>query len=309
LVWRTVPSDSLQASALDQLVTDLEAEVRIEQSLAPTDAVRVAMVSKSDAFGTGLSDAMLEKLTFNGKNALDNGKNFLQKVYPETASEGFDFSSIVSELTGFAPHIVLLVGTQEIVDGVLAKVEASWPVGTPRPRHLLTAWGRAPQTLTLIGADDELRKRILGTAPGRRTKNFDAFALRYSGVFGSPPDTFGTANAYDAVYVLTYGMAAAAGNLTGERIAQGIAHELGGTPIDVGPNKINAAIGQLSGASNIELTGASGALDFDLQTGDAPSEIDVWCVTRNEDLAPIFTSSGRYWDPVTQKLVGTISCP
>ncbi|HZO14895.1 MAG TPA: ABC transporter substrate-binding protein [Polyangiaceae bacterium] len=312
LVWRTAPSDAIQAVPLTLLVERFEADVRLDLGLDPAEAIRLAVVSKADAYGTGISEAVLEILEFNGKDPLENGSDFFQRIYAGPAEDpSFDAVAIAAELTSFAPHVVVLLGTEESVS-ILAALENAWPGALPPPRYVLTGWGKTPQTLELIGsANDELRSRILGAAPGRKNENFDKFVLRYKGAFGDVPSTFGASNAYDAAYVVAYAITASGdAPLVGGGIATGFGMTVGGAQlIDVGPNPINQALGRLRGGEAIDFSGASGPLDFDLTIGEALSDIDVWCVVRNPMGDPIFESSGQYYDGVAQVLVGTIDCP
>jgi ABC-type branched-subunit amino acid transport system substrate-binding protein len=204
----------------------------------------------------------------------------------------------------------VLLGTQETVE-ILAEVEKRTASAALRPRYVLTAWSRAPAVLSLVQAGgDDLRRRLLGTIPGRQSTLFDSYALRYKSTYGSLPQTIGAANAYDAAYLLAYGLAAAGpGPLTGTAIAAGLGRTVGGVPLEVGPNPINAAFGVLSEGKRIDFTGASGPLDFDLSTGEAPADIDIWCVRQSPAGELIFEPSGRYFDADRAELVGAIDCP
>jgi len=81
--------------------------------------------------------------------------------------------------------------------------------------------------------------------------------------------------------------------------------------IDVGADKINTAFMPLQTGSNIDFNGASGPLDFDVTTGEAPSEIQIWCIPKNSagDAAGKATAaqnSGLSWNPASGNLEGAI---
>ena len=62
LVWRTCPSDALQAVPLNFLVADEENTIRSDLGLTSSDPIRLAMAVKGDAYGKGLADAVLANL-------------------------------------------------------------------------------------------------------------------------------------------------------------------------------------------------------------------------------------------------------
>jgi ABC-type branched-subunit amino acid transport system substrate-binding protein len=137
LVWRTCPSDAIQAIPLAELVAQAESRIRVEQSLASTDAIRLATASKGDAYGQGLFDSLTQVLQFNSKGATDNGADFLPTTYADPSSQTVDFSSVVNDIVDFEPHIVLPLGTNEGVTDIMQGVEDAWPtVGTPPPRPI-----------------------------------------------------------------------------------------------------------------------------------------------------------------------------
>jgi branched-chain amino acid transport system substrate-binding protein len=83
-----------------------------------------------------------------------------------------------------------------------------------------------------------------------------------------------------------------------------------GTTIVVGPNTINQAISALQGGGSINFDGASGPLDFDPATGEAPSDIDIWCVDIDSGTGQtLFVSDTQHYDAAMGEVVGAASCP
>jgi branched-chain amino acid transport system substrate-binding protein len=309
LVWRTAPSDAIQAIPITLLIADLESQIRFELGLPESDAVRLAVAIRDDAYGAGIAELVFAKLVLNGKDATANGKDLLQRSYSATDP---NLSDLATDFVDFKPHIVLLLGADEAVTGLLAGIEDDWSLDptVARPRYILPNFGKSAATLSRVGTDDDLRKRIIGTVPGRRNVLYDAFALHYEAVFGSVPDSFGTANAYDAVYVLAYAMASVRDEpVTGASIAKGFSKIIAGEALPVGPNGINPAFGRLSAGGTLDFTGASGPLDFNLSTGEAPADIDIWCIVADVAGAAQFKSSGQYYDAELHELVGARACP
>ena len=100
LVWRTVCSDALQIRAYPLLVAEIEAQIRSALVLAPSDAIRLALVSRGDAWGDALAAAAVGSIVFNGKSAVDNVANYMQAKYdPEGDPRPSHRSSLCSNRT------------------------------------------------------------------------------------------------------------------------------------------------------------------------------------------------------------------
>lgn len=308
LVWRTAPSDAIQAIPLAHVVTEIEARVRAQLNLAATDRIRVAVTVKGDAYGLGLASAVLGQLQFNGQPALgsQNAPFFLRSDYPDPSDQpSYDFAALVESLVAFQPHITLLLGTTESVTKVLAGIESQW-TSANRPVYVLGDGGRDEELLPMIGATPALAQRVVGTLPGRTTALFAQFASSYKGFHqnkdpGSYADT-----AYDAAYLLAYAaVAAGKSQLTGSDFNAGLKKMVGGTKVPSGPDGINSAFKLLGEQASIDFDGVSGPLDFDVSTGEAPSDIVVWCTEIDAGNKPTFVTSGQYYDSIASTMVGT----
>jgi ABC-type branched-subunit amino acid transport system substrate-binding protein len=309
LVWRTAPSDALQAVPITALVKRFEERLRSERALAEGDAIKVAVLAKGDAYGTGLFDAVTSTMRFNGKTATDNGSAFLGINYKDPSIEEVDFSTHVTSLVEFQPDLVLGLGTAEVVQEIMGPLEDAWPTAgatpPPRPYYLFPDGGHVPDLLDLAGDDTSLLTRVLGTVPGRKGSNYDAFALRYKARFENMvPGTFAETG-YDAAYLLAYAMLAANDpDVTGARIAAGLRKMSDGPSVIARPDQINVAITALSGGGGIQFEGASGDLDFDPDTGEAPADVEIWCMIDDQG-TPIFESSGEYYDANSKAIGGS----
>jgi hypothetical protein len=213
-----------------------------------------------------------------------------------------DFAPHVSAIVDFAPHVVVLLGTSEIIGQLLAPVEAAWP-GGPRPYYLVPDGGHDPGILTASADNAALRTRLRGTVPGQKGEAFADFALRFRARFDVEPGSFAD-SAYDAAYLLAYATAFAGHEpLDGARIALGLAQLSSGDPVLAEPAGLNAAIASLRAGMGIDFAGAAGDLDFDATTGEAPADIDIWCLTESAG-STRFQSSGEYYDAQLAELAG-----
>ncbi len=306
LMWRTAPSDEFQAMALAQLVPPLEGRIR---GAFPAETIRIALVVKDDAYGQGLADGIQERLLFNSKKASDNGQNYRRERYDDpTTSPNFDYAALVNRIVGFKPHIVLPLGTTEGVTKVMAGIEKAWPsAGAPaKPYYLLPDGCTVPELVALINDRSDLRPRVQGTTPGRRGEGYGSFKLRYKSQFSNEDPAVFSENAYDAAYLVAMGIAGGgAAAPTGVIIADGLRKLSSGERIAAGPNDLNKAFALLSSGRTIDYEGLSGALDFDAVKGEAPADIDIWCVAASsQGASPERKSSGQYFDGESQKIVG-----
>jgi branched-chain amino acid transport system substrate-binding protein len=313
LVWRTSPSDDLQAKAQVALVAEVEAKlVAATPSLAGN--VRLAIVAKGDSYGKGLRDLVVPDVIFNGAHALDQAARFLSIEYPNTdETPGFDFAPVISQLVSFAPSIVMLLGTGEEVT-VLTGAEQTLGASAQPPRYLGSDGLLVPSMLALAASDDSLRARYLGTIAGEfDTPTFRSFESRFIAKYGvSPADPKPAATSVDAAYLLALAAVASAGEPRGgASLADGLRAVTtpGGVPFALEPGSINAAFQQLQSGARLKVTGASGPLDYAPGSGDPTVNIDVLSICHVGGQLQ-FQSTGRYLDATTGILQGTVTtCP
>lgn len=314
LVWRTAPSDLIQADALVKLMPQLEADVRQRVGLASGESIRVAMLNKGDSYGKGLAAALVNSLSFNGKLALENdSEDFSQFNYGNPDDAQVDppkYAEAVAHIIEQLPHIVMLFGAREAVTDVFAKVEEQWPSTAPhRPFYVFSDGGEVSELWDFLlnnDPSDSARKRVIGTVPGTNNANYKTFRNLYNATVsdGSSPDVFGTAGAYDSVYLLAYSAATVSGPITGTALSQGMGKLVPpGNTIKVGGAQINQAFSLLQSGQSIDFDGASGQLNFDLSVGEAPSDIQFWCHPKGANGKVLSgTNSGAYYDATSQSV-------
>jgi len=162
--------------------------------------------------------------------------------------------------------------------------------------------------VTNVAANDALRMRIRGSvpAPPRSSTNFQSFVFKYEGMFGAPaPEVFGMAGTYDSMFLLAYAVAAAGPRpITGDELQKGFRRLVSGAPINVGGSSMNVGFQALVSPGDFDFDGASGPLDFDVSTGEARSNIEVWCIAQMPGMRPSFVPSGRLFDAKANQLAG-----
>lgn len=316
LVWRTAPSDNLQASALSLYVPTVEADIEKDPMFA--GKLKLAILNKGDSYGGGLAKTLKASLQSNGTLAAGQDLNtFLGFDYgnpDDPASDPLKYGDAISAVLTLRPHIVLIFGGNEGITNILTAIEEQWnttaqsPVPSYRPRYIFSDGGEVAPLWTYVDKNDDLRKRISGTAPGAGVDEplFKSFHAAYLSKFPSgSPDVFGAAGAYDITYLLAYAATGLkAQPITGPNLAAQLTKMSSGPQVDVGTD-INAAFTKVS-AGSVDFNGASGPLNFNPKTGEAPSDIQIWCLPSAASKAGSGTNSGYYFDAKTQKLAGAI---
>lgn len=315
LVWRTSPSDVIQAKALTTLFPQVEASTRSRLGLGDpmTRPLRVLIVNKGDSYGKGLAAALQQSLVFNGKPATGNASTDFNTVdFGDPSSGTVDYSvplgKINALISSTPPDVVFLLGTNEIITNIMVPLEAaSWPMDK-KPTYLLADGGLVPELWGAVGSNTELRKRVFGSAPGTNNDIYKIYRQRYLSFIndGTSPDVGTTAGAYDALYVLAYAAATIDGPITGAGLNEGLKRVVPpGTASTPGLLNINTALGILASGQNIDYNGASGPLDFDVVKGEAPSDIQIWCLpadAKGNALPGI--NSGIFYNAQTSMITG-----
>jgi branched-chain amino acid transport system substrate-binding protein len=139
---------------------------------------------------------------------------------------------------------------------------------------------RVPALLDLVLKDDDLRRRVRGTQGGVADAATGQFFLRYRGIYGPGAELFGMPQAYDATYLMAYSFLAGGEALQGTTFTSGIRKTIAGKAVAIGPDGLVDTLAYLGSGKTIKVSGVSGPLDFDVETGDAPADVSVWCVKK-----------------------------
>ena len=309
LVWRTTYNSADAARALSAFVAG-----ELEPALHTARPLRVAVLRPRNAAGAALSDTFLQALHVNGTTALGNGEAYRELTFeaeaPRTSPE---YAALVDALLGFAPDVVLYAGNAAIVDALFAPLEARWPAGARRPRYASIAL-LPKELLAFIGSNADRRHRFFGVTPVGSTSTNARFVTHYNEVFADQITRTINPNAsYDAFYLLAYASYTIPRGepVTGDRLARGFARLVPpGRPIDVGLAGIFDAYQTLSRDASIDVTGATGALDFDLATGESAFDQAILCAGVDAHGAVVDgVESGLVYTARAQQLTGAMRCP
>jgi branched-chain amino acid transport system substrate-binding protein len=311
LVWRTAPSDALQSVALIDQFSALEKKYRADNAVPAATKLRVSFLYIDESYGLGLYEAVTRAAVLNGKPIGDAANVGLSaaRTYPQKPNPDLTQQVAAALAENPRPSIIVAFGSTEVITKFIAPLEKQWGTSAPRPVYLLADAAQKTELLDLVATDDSLRQRVRGSipAPPRSSSNFKSFVFKYEGRYGAPaPSTFGMAGTYDAMFLLAYSVAAAGPRpITGDELQKGFARLVKGAPIDVGGTNMNTGFQALASPGTFDFDGASGPLDFDLATGEARSNIDVWCIAKDANGRPIFVPSLRFFDAKSNAMSGT----
>ncbi len=288
LVWRVAPSDLLQGVVLADI---------IDKSISKTKSdYKVAVVVVDDSYGSSLSKVLRDKLP-DGSGA--GGAKASTKVLTLLA----DSSNLENELKradDYKPDAVAIIASAT----VSAKVVNSLSTYSNLAASKLFFSDSSHNADFLASVTDmTVLDDARGTLPGSPFgPSFETFIDRYQSKFQADPSQQSfTAQSYDAVYCLALAHAwatrsGAEGKVDGPALAEGL-RQLSDAKADVHPlepTEFAAMVSKLQSRKSINIEGASGKLDFDNATGEAPSAVEVWKV-KDGKFAPV------KWVDITDK--------
>lgn len=265
LLWRTVPSDAIQGEAIAEYIADV-------------DYQRVAVYNRNDAYGSGLRDAIFDTLCADTANC--TADRYFSRSW-DPADDVYDFD--LPALAEFEPEITVVIAFPDdagaqflnqaskdghsnfiVTDGMKSDGLGQVPDGGSEPL--------VEYPLSLC--------KMVATAPAAPTgTNYAGFEDRFEGKWGHKPGLF-TATSYDAAYLAAYAAVAAGGAgeaVTGASLAQGLKRLSKGTKVEPGASDFvdgKATLANGGAEGTIDYAGASGELNFDPDTGEAPGEVE-----------------------------------
>jgi branched-chain amino acid transport system substrate-binding protein len=316
---RLTPDDAVEGAAISAVVADREATIAAAiQGDSGTPTLRVAVVYKDDSYGRALETAVESTLHFNGTDVPGNGSNFTAVTYgnPDAPNYVAQLASAALGVFNARPHIVLMLGTNELVTSILPALEANWVETSYRPYYFLSSGLAVPELWSYLESGDPtgtLRTRIVGTMPVAAGPTYGAFSASFLAQNPtSAPIVAGAAESYDGAYLLAYAVAAIGDqDVTGANLSAGfplLESSGGALPTSVGPTAIAATFAKLTGGQGISLTGASNTLSFDSTTNTVVgTSTQIWCVPSMNGVIGSAIISGQSVDANTRAIVGSVS--
>jgi branched-chain amino acid transport system substrate-binding protein len=257
LLWRTSTSGSVVMPLLAREIAGAFAG----------GLPKVAVFERNDALGTGLNSAFSESYA---------GPHRAFTIEP-----GGDPRPALTEAVAWGPEVKLVAA---FPDDYVRLLNAAEEPAYAALQGLPWYWdddGRSPAIIAQLTSPGHVEGTI-GAGPTRHyvslanqwvTEHFaQAYGLDPSGVLVLP-------NFFDTAMLVALAAATAREPLTGDALADQLAlvsaSDAGTTPLD--PPHFNDAVARLA-AGGVDIDGASGPLDFDPASGQAPNVMDLWQV-------------------------------
>ncbi|APR87140.1 Branched-chain amino acid ABC transporter, amino acid-binding protein [Minicystis rosea] len=272
LFWRTCPSDEIQGKVLAKSVISEDKTI-----------LKVTVIYVDDAYGQGLSQVFQKEWPGDVTDvirvpyeaaALDDATALAKLVDDADAANG-DAVLVVAHQKGTEDS-----AARKILDAMEGKTIATKPFfftdGTKSKASLFKAPIPMHTQTILLAAK--------GTAPANPSgQNYNIFDTNLFARFGiHASDESFLAQSYDAAYIGAFGVVYATQGkkaFTGLDVAEGLTKLSAGTLVDLnGVNAWTTGKGLIAQEGQIDVEGASGHLQFDPATGEAPGPIEVWGV-------------------------------
>ncbi len=261
LLWRTAPPDTVQGAAI----------ARFLQKQIP-DVTDVWVIHETGIYGEALTGVFLPLLQANGGSAtvrqfaspterdaavIDAGSSTAQWVLfvSSQTSDSSAFLNAAAALSGFDSKMVFLTDAAANTDFLNDTQSAS-----------------------------SIYPRVRGTKPGLPTGNvYEQFRASFNAAYSEEANAYSfVAHAYDAAWLVFLGSAWAQKNATlgGLGIARGLRHVVAtGSPVPLLPTSWHQLSEALASDESVNLTGASGSLDYDPDTEETTGPIDIWQIS------------------------------
>lgn len=298
LVWRAISSDVYQANA-------------IVDRLAELDPVpdRLLILAKNDAYGQGLLQDMRDRLMQRLPDVRD-----ATLLYPDPASFESNeqllsaYGTVIAEGFPHGADTVLFLGTSEVRDlslFYLAIRDDQNPI-PPLPRFVFSHGGVPVMPATVTAVSPSFRPTLMGALEGiapiiQDSENFDAYNIRYKIRFSDQEPLSASSLGYDSAMVTMFGMLTVdQGPVTGVGIAQGMVRLVDANAEVVnfrdGLSFVSTVSTALAAGQSVDLQGVSGALDFDLVTGEPRTDLIGWALVPKDGQpdTPVLVPARRY---------------
>ena len=261
-LWRVAPPDSLQG-------------VVIADDMLARGVTSVAVVRETGAYGEGLAKVFQE--TFTARN----GKVTILSVSADTQIG--EATAMVA--AGDAAEVLFISSQQDWVVKFLNG--ASGQAGYDSKGIFLTDAAANQSVLTGAAAASKLFPRVRGTRPAPRDAKdyvFASFVANYKAEYQGEDPTAATFShhAYDAAWLALYGAAWSGlkeNGVTGLGIARGLRRvSSGGATTPIIPSSWATVVNAFRTGASVNLSGASGELDFDPVTRNVMAPIEIWSI-------------------------------
>jgi branched-chain amino acid transport system substrate-binding protein len=264
LLWRTAAPDTLQGAAIARHLTEA----------FPT-ATNVVVINEKGPYGTALTDVFTAAFQKDGR--------VVRAIPYETASQRD--AAIVDAATS-TPAFVLFFSSQT-ADAIafLNAAKALEGSSYKEVRLFLTDSAANPDLLAGAGGAASLFPRVIGSRPAvPQGPTFELFKTSYSAAFKKDPGTLAfVPHSYDATWLVFFGTAWSLRqekSVTGRGVARGLRKlSAPGPEISITPANWSKVVDAFGSGTAVNVSGASGNLDYDPGSEETNGLIDIWKIS------------------------------
>jgi len=278
LLWRTAPPDPLQS-------------VVIASDLSQRGVGSIAILAQEGVYGDSLAALLQDEFLAQG-GATASITSFSTDLFDVLAdAAAADVEEVVLISSEIDDYVAFLRGAVAS-DNLRTQYDAK---GIFLPD---AAFNEILYTDT-VDTSEILFDNIRGSRPANASGPlFDGFAAALADEFGaSASDSGFTAHAFDAAWLVLYATVWAhtqEGAVDGLGIARGLRQISGGTPVEIRTRGWETVVEEFSAGRSIDVTGASGSLDYDAQTEETTAPIEVWTVIADPASASGYAFQSEY---------------
>lgn len=271
LLWRTAPPDTLQGTAIARYLSGLTPAI-----------TNVTVIHEKGAYGDALTQV------FRGAFAGN-----VREVPFTSGSTSERDAAVVDGPTG-APQVVIFISGFSS-DGIAFLNAVSSLASYDKIQLFLTDSAANADVLAQATTAKAVFPRVHGSRPSVPAGPVhDLFRTSFTAAFKADPDAFTfVAHAYDAAWLTFYGTAWSLRHehaLTGTGIAKGLRHISAGEDVQVSPASWKHVADVLGAGGTVNVTGASGSLDYDPKTEETFGLVDIWTVSADGKSIDIATT-------------------
>ncbi len=256
-LWRTASPDTVQGPVI---AADMDARA----------ISKVAAVFQEGTYGEGLLSVFKE--SFSGSVEEFSFRN-----------SGTRAEAIQRARTATKDEVLFI--SSSTADAVAFLIAAAAPMGGLAQVGLFLTDGAATQALLDERAEAAF-PRVRGTRPkplDPEDFNYGTFLTAYEGEYDeSAAQLSFTPHAYDAAFLAFAGSAWALtqeSGLSGRNIARGLRRVTSGPATNIAVTAWQSVVGAFSSGSSVDLSGASGSLDYDLATEELAEPVEIWAIS------------------------------
>jgi ABC-type branched-subunit amino acid transport system substrate-binding protein len=270
-LWRVAPPDSGQGTVIAQDMIDRQVK-------------SVAVILEAGPYGEGLAQIFQQRFGVSGGTV---------DIHPIAANADSRIGEVTATVAASAATEVLFISSKQ--DWVIKFLNAaSGQRGYESKGIFLTDAAANDSVLLGASAASALFRRVRGTRPAPRDRQeyvFATFVANYKSQYMGQDPTAATFSdhSYDAAWLALSGAAWSLlqeKEVTGLGIARGLRHLSSGMLTVTIPSSWPVVINAFRAGNSVDLSGASGEINFDPITRNVSAAIEVWIVGTPPGQAP-----------------------